>query len=318
MEGLFLSPLITGLVLPLLRLVGVMAVSLIVAQALETFRWTEYIANLAVPLVRRAHLSALSGASFSLSFASPSAANAVLAEGLVERKIGRRELIIANVMNSTPAFFVHLPTLLAMAWSFLEIHALAYVGLLFFAAALRTLGAVVAGRIMLAAPEEERSLPVPTARIGTFRSMLTRFRKRLTKICLFTIPVYCFIFFLQQAGAFSVMEAWLAAHMGALFFLHPGALGLVILFVAAESNAAFAAAAALIAGGTITPEQAVIALLTGNILSSPMRAFRHQLPSYSGFFSPPTAWLLVSVNQSLRAATLILALAVYCLWVQPL
>ncbi len=237
----------------------------------------------------------------------------MLAEGLSEGKLGRRELVIANVVNSTPAFFVHLPSLLAMAWTFLGTYALVYVGLVFSAAALRTLGAILAGRIALAAPVGERMPPAPATRAGTLKTMLARFRKRLTKICLFTIPVYCLIFFLQRAGAFAAMQAWLAAHMGGLSFLHPGALGIVVLFVAAESNAAFAAAAALIAGGTITPEQAVTALLAGNILSSPMRAFRHQLPSYAGFFSPPTALLLVSVNQSLRAATLVLVLAVYCL-----
>ena len=309
------SPLVTGLALPLARLIAVMAASLVVAQALETFRWTEYIAKLASPLVRLARLSAVSGAAFSLSFASPSAANAMLAEGMATGKLGRKELVIANVVNSTPSFFVHLPSLLAMAWSFLGTYATAYVGLVFSAAALRTLGAVLAGRAFLAAPlptlPDEGASPAPATRTATLKTMLARFRKRLTKICLFTVPVYCLIFFLQQAGAFAAVQAWLSAHMGALFFLHPGSLGIVVLFVAAESNAAFAAAAALIAGGTITPEQAVAALLAGNILSSPMRAFRHQLPSYAGFFSPPTALLLVSVNQSLRAAALALVLAAY-------
>lgn len=292
-----------------------MAVSLVIAQALETFRWTEYIAKLVSPLVRLAHLSAVSGAAFSLSFASPSAANAMLAEGMAEGKLSRQELVIANVINSTPSFFVHLPSLFAMAWSFLGTYAFVYVGLVFSAAVLRTLGAVLAGRIVLARPGEGSAPSVSGTRPATLGAMLARFRKRLTKICLFTVPVYCLIFFLQQAGAFAAMQTWLAAHMGALFFLHPGSLGIVVLFVAAESNAAFAAAAALITGGTIGPEQAVIALLAGNILSSPMRAFRHQLPSYSGFFSPATAVLLVSVNQSLRAATLVLVLAAYCLQV---
>ncbi|SBW05177.1 putative membrane protein [uncultured delta proteobacterium] len=314
METVLAAPLVAGLVLPLCRLVAVMAVGLVIAQALETFGWTAYIARLAAPLVRLAHLSPASGAAFSLSFASPSAANAILAEGLAGGGLSRKELVIANVINSTPAFLVHLPSLLAMAYSFLGAHAFAYVGLVFAAAAVRTWGAVLAGRFLLDPPAVGNGATPAASRQGTLQSMIARFRKRLAKVCLFTIPVYCVIFILQKGGLFTAVESFLAAHAGALFFLHPASLGVVVLFVAAESSAAFAAAAALLHGGTLLPEQAVTALLIGNILSSPMRAFRHQLPSYAGFYSPATALLLVGVNQSLRAATLVLAVAAYSFW----
>jgi hypothetical protein len=305
---------VTDLVPPLCRLVAVMAFGLIAAQALETFGWTSSIARLAAPLVRLAHLSPVSGAAVSLSFASPSAANAMLAEGLAGGTVSRKELVIATIINSTPAFFVHLPSLLAMAYSFLGAYALAYVGLALAAAVFRTWGAVLAGRLLLAPSGEGDGAHRAAPRAGTVRAMFLRFRKRLTKLCLFTIPVYCLIVIAQRAGVFASMEAFLASRPGALFFLHPASLGIVILFVAAESGAAFAAAAALMHGGALPPEQAVTALLVGNILSSPMRALRHQLPSYAGFFSPSTALLLVGVNQSLRAATLVLAVAAYHLW----
>ena len=313
-ENVLSAPFVTGLVLPLCRLILVMAASLILAQALETFGWTAYIVRLAAPLVRLGRLSPVSGAAFSLSFASPSAANAMLAEGLAEKNMGRKELVIANVLNSTPAFFVHLPSLMAMAWSFLGRYAFVYVGLVFAAAACRTWGAVLAGRFLLAPPAPGKTVPPGQPRTGTLRAMFSRFKKRLGKICLFTIPVYCLVFFLQRAGMFTAMEAFLAEHAGSFAFLPSASLGIVVLFVAAESNAAFAAAAALLHGGTLAPEQIVIALLVGNILSSPMRAFRHQLPSYAGFFTPSTALLLVGVNQSLRAATLVLAVAIYYAW----
>jgi len=46
----------------------------------------------------------------------------------------------------------------------------------------------------------------------------------------------------------------------------------------------------------------VLALLVGNILSTPMRALRHQLPAYSGLFRPRLALRLILANQTLRAA----------------
>jgi len=297
---------------PLFRLMATMAVSLVIAQALEAFGWTAWVAGLASPLVRFARLSPVSGAAFSLSFASPASANALLGEGLATGVIGRKELVLANIINSTPVFLLHLPSMLATAYAFLGSSAGSYAGLVFLATALRTAGAVCVSRALLprrAAPTRE---PAPENRAGTLATMFSRFRKRLTRICLFTVPVYCLVFILQKAGVFTSVERFFAAHAGTLFFLHPGSIGIVVLFFATDSNAAFAAAAALIHGGTVSPEQAVLALLVGNIFSSPMRAFRHQLPSYAGFFSPRAALLLVGVNQSLRAATLaVVALLFY-------
>ncbi|MCC8194592.1 MAG: hypothetical protein LIP28_08105 [Deltaproteobacteria bacterium] len=308
------APIVTGLVVPLCRLLAVMALSLIIAQALETFGWTAHIARIAAPLVRLAHLSPVSGAAFSLSFASPSAANATLAEGLAGGAISRRELVVANVVNSTPAFLVHLPSMLATAYSFLGFPAFAYIGIVFAAALVRTCGAVLAGRFLLAAPVAGSTPPRENPRGGTLASMFARFKKRLLTLCFFTIPIYCAVFFLQRAGVFTMVEHALAARVGAFSFIHPASVGIAVLFVAAESGAAFAGAAALIHGGTVLPEEAVLALLIGNILSSPMRAFRHQLPSYAGFFSPSTALLLIGVNQTLRAVTLALATVAFYAW----
>lgn len=318
LDGITSSPLATELFLPLLRLVGVMAVGLVAAQALEHFGWTASIARLVAPMARFGRLSSVSGVAFSLSFASPAAANAMLAEGVAEKKLGTKELVLSNILNSAPAFFVHLPSMLAMAYSFIGRYAFVYAGLVFAAAAARTWGAVLAGRALLPPPAVVPPTPAPAAPSPSrsLRILFARFQKRLTKICLFTIPIYCLIFFLQRAGAFAAVEGVLANHLGNLSFLHPATLGIVALFVAAQSNAAFAAAAALLHGGGVSPEQAVAALLAGNILSSPMRAFRHQLPSYAGFFAPRAALLLVGINQTLRAVTLVLALAAYWWWVK--
>lgn len=295
-----------SLVVPLMRLMATMAASLVVAQALETFGWTAYIARLAAPLVRFANLGPISGAAFSVSFASSTSANALLGEGMVKGEIETKELVLANIINSTPAFFIHLPSMLAAAYAFLGNAAWSYVGLVFAAAVLRTLVAVVVARLVLPSPKVVAA-PLQKKRGATLAMMFARFKKRMIKLCVFTVPIYCIVFALQHLGAFKAVEAFVAARADALFFLHPGAIGVVVLFLAADSGAAFAAAASLIHGGTITPDQAVLALLAGNILASPMRAFRHQMPSYAGFFTPRTALLLVGINQTFRAATLALA-----------
>ena len=301
-----------GLLRPLLRLLLVMSVSLTVAQLLESLRWTEALARVASPLVRLARLGKTSASSFALAFFSPAASNALLAEAVQSGALSRRELILANLFNSTPAFLVHLPSLLAVSFSFLGAHAAVYVGLTLLAAALRTAGTAVAGHFLLpplaSAPlQEERRTPPSWG--DALATALKRVQKRLRKMILFTVPVYCFIVLLQRWGIFAQAESYMASHALLSSFLRPQALGVIALCLMAETSAAMAAAAALLHGGALSADEVVFALLVGNILSSPMRAFRHQLPSYAGYFSPVVALQLVGVNQALRVFSLVLVTA---------
>lgn len=304
------------LVLPLVRLVATMCVGLLAASLLESLHWTRFIARLASPVARLGHLREVSAASFALAFFSPTASNSLLAEAHARGELSRRELVFANLFNSSPTFLVHLPTLFSLVFAFLGPRAFVYVGLTFAAAMLRTAGTVAAGRLLL--PPPLPGCAVCQEQEGKNRGLrqtveitLRRFKKRIVKILSFTIPIYCLFFFLQQRGMFAAAEAWLADHAGWLSFLNPKALGIVVMFLVSESGAAFSAAASLSDAGALAPQEVILALLVGSILSSPMRAVRHQFPSYAGFFSPALALHLVLINQFCRFASLILVTAVY-------
>lgn len=87
-------------------------------------------------------------------------------------------------------------------------------------------------------------------------------------------------------------------------------MGIIVLHLAAELGAALGAGSVLQAGG-LSPRDMVLALMVGNILSTPMRAIRHQFPSYSGFFRPALALRLILANQGLRAASMTVVTIVY-------
>ena len=309
--------LVNKLFWPLLRLLVVMSLSLVAAHMLEALGWTRFMTRLASPLARMGHLGEAAGASFALAFISPAASNALLAESHASGKVSRRELIFANLFNSSPTFLVHLPTLFSLSFAFLGAHAFTYVGLTFAGAALRTACTMAAGRALLPKPAESRPPQVPKdAKKGAapgelVRKVLRRVKKRILKLILFTVPIYCGVFAMQQAGWFTAMERLMADHISLFPFLRPEALGIVVLHLAAEAGAAFAAASPLLTGGSLTPHEVIMALLVGNILSSPMRAFRHQFPSYAGYFSPGLAFHLVLMNQLCRVASLALVAAAY-------
>jgi len=81
--------------------------------------------------------------------------------------------------------------------------------------------------------------------------------------------------------------------------------------VCSSDLAGLATAGALLDAGTLPVRDVVMALLVGNILSTPMRAFRHQFPYYAGIFSPSLAGRLIVYNQLLRVGSLVLVGAVY-------
>ena len=120
---------------------------------------------------------------------------------------------------------------------------------------------------------------------------------------------------MQQAGWFDKAERFLADHAAFLSFLDPQSFGIVALSMAGESNLALSAAAPLLESGALNHHAVIMALLVGNICSSPMRAFRHQLPSYSGYFKPALATEMVAVNQLCRVLSLMIVAALYYLWV---
>ena len=308
-----------GLLRPLLRLLLVMSLSLTLAQVLESLRWTEALARVTSPLLRIARLGRVSASSFALAFFSPAAANALLAEAVQSGTLSRRELVLANLFNSTPAFLVHLPSLLAVAFAFLGPHAAVYVGLTLLAAALRTAGTAVAGHFLLpplAAPPRIEERKSPPSWSEALAKALKRVRKRLRKMIVFTVPVYCLIVLLQRWGVFAQAESYMAGHALLSSFLRPQALGVIALCLMAETSAAMAAAAALLHGGALSADEVVFALLVGNILSSPMRAFRHQFPSYAGYFSPVVALQLVGVSQAMRVLSLLLVTTGLYAWMR--
>jgi len=264
-------------------------------------------------------LSDVAGASFSLAFFSGAAANAMLAEAHERGDMTRREVILSNLFNSLPTYFLHLPTLFFIAAPFIGPAAVLYVSLTVAAALLRTACIVILGRLTLP--------PLPEGCVvcllsedpkwdwrAALKKTWARFRRRLPRMVYYTIPIYVAFFFLKRWGVFDAMEAWMAENVAFLSWLPPQAMGIIGFHMAAETTAGYAAAGALVQTGGLTLKELVLALLVGNILSSPVRAIRHQFPYYAGIFKPGLAMKLIVSSQTLRALSIALVTLGYGLW----
>ena len=146
---------------------------------------------------------------------------------------------------------------------------------------------------------------------GAMAKAQKRFKRKMKRIILFTVPIYAGIFFLNRWGAFDSLQTLVTSR---LTWFDPRLISIVIFHVAAESTAGMAAAGALLNTGSLGAREVVLALLAGNVLASPMRTIRHQFPYYAGIFRPRLATELLVVSQVFRVGAVIV-LGVLYYWV---
>lgn len=316
-----LSTIWSELALPLLRIMALVSLGLVAANFIEALNWTHRLAVIARPLIRLGRLSAISGASFSMAFFSGVSANSMLAEAYDQGRLSKSELVLANLFNSLPRFFLHLPTVFFLTAPLIKGAALIYVGLTFTAALVQTLLVLILGRMFLSGRQAVScEVCVPANKKIGWREALTksvsRFKKRIPRLFKYTVPVYILFFFLSRYGFFARAENFLAERAAFLTWLHPKSLGIVVLHVSAEFSAGLAAAGALLADNSLGYREVVLALLVGNVLAAPVRAVVHQFPYYVGIFTPGLALELVGFSQLCRLLSLLLVAVGYYAWTQ--
>ncbi len=318
MEHNLIAAIWPQVVLPIVRITIFIAIGLFIANIIESLNWTHKLAIFARPLIRIGRLSAVTGASFSMAFISGVSANTMLAEAFDKGQITKKELILANLFNSLPRFFLHLPTTFFLTAPLIKMGALLYVGLTFSAAIFQTILVVLGGRMLLPANDESCEVSSPQQSTISWKTAFTksikRLKKRIGKVMMFMIPVYLLFFLFNRYGLFTQLEEFIAHKAWFLSWLNPQSLGIVVLQVTTEFSAGLAAASVLLAENSLTYKEVVLALLVGNILSTPVRAIRHQLPYYSGIFSPQLALQLVGISQVARSLCVILVAVIRC-WI---
>ncbi len=296
------------MVWPLIRIVFFVSLGLVVANLIEAMKWTDRLAALARPLIRMGRLSSITGASFSMAFISGVSANSMLAEALDKGQLEKKEMVLANLFNSLPRFFLHLPTVFFLTLPFIGGAALMYVGVTLGAAVLQTVLVVICSRFLLPPRTEMKEIQTQQKKKTTWKEALAkslkRLKKRMKKILLFLVPVYVAFFILSRFGVFHQLEV-LFAKAWFLSWLHPQSLGIVIMHVTVEFSAGLAAASVLLADNSLGQRDIVLALIAGNILAAPIRAVRHQLPYYIGIFPPRLAVQLVGISQLARACCIL-------------
>jgi hypothetical protein len=301
---------------PLARLIFFIGIGLAVGQIIEAAGWTRKLGILGAPLFRFARLGPHCSAAFTTAFFSGEAANAMLLAHWKEGRIDRFQLVLTNLANQVPAFFLHLPTTLFMVLPLTGWAGGIYFILTFVAALLRLSAVLLVGRWRLASgatpPSWENAQPAGRGAKLPWTVLKQKLPARLLSVAIYVVPIYIAVALLNIAGLFQWTESWLARGFSSAF-IPVEALSLVVLSFTAEFASGFAAAGALMHEGVISTQQAVLALLAGNIVAFPVRALRHQLPRLLGIFAPRMGMMLLLLGQGTRVVSLMLVGGVYWL-----
>ncbi|MDY7038141.1 MAG: nucleoside recognition protein [Thermodesulfobacteriota bacterium] len=301
------SSLWKSIILPLLRLTGFISIGLFAGQVIEGMGWTGKLAVSARPFMRWGHLSNHMGAAFTTAFFSGTASLSMLMSFYKDGRIGRKEIVSSVLLNTFPSYFLHLPTTLFILLPLVGGAGAIYLALTFMAALLRLIIALTWTHFAfpLYAPytHEKKS------KKHNWKELLLetgkKFKTRITNILIIVLPVYIIIALISDMGFFTWLRQVFASAFSGLF-LPVEAMSIVIFSLVAEFTSGYAAAGAMLDAGSLSISQTVMALLLGNIIASPVRALRHQMPYYMGIFTPGLGIRLMLASQGFRIGSLII------------
>ncbi len=313
--GIPLSRLYLRLLKPLMNACLAIGVGLALGLFLENAGLTARVGRLAAPVLKFGHLREPSALAFTTAFFSAVSASAILMNAHQDQVISRRELMVSALILTFPAFFAHLPSMFFIITPLVGVLGVYYLAILLGADLLRTLAYLLYGRLTLPpyrpAPVAAADLPRAPWR-QVLRDTRQKFLTRLYNILVLTIPIFVAVFLAQEGGLFE----WLKEHLARVLAgidLPVEAFSILLFALAAETTGGFAAAGALLTQGTLSPGTVLFTLILGTIISSPMRAVRHQLPFYLGIYTPALGLRLMILSQLFRALSLLPFLGlVYC------
>ncbi len=300
---------------PLLRLIAIMAATLYLTAVIEAKGWSRMVAALSRPLVRLGNLSDWSATAFTTAFLSGIAANTMLWNAYKEGKISKKEMFLSALLNvGLPSYFLHLPVTFAIIVPLAQEAGLLYMAVTFLAAIIRTVIVIIAGRVMLKGPAhhamDEQAHQQEKGRAGIMELFKKYLTKRLSYIVLYTVPIYMLVVLLRLHGFFEMLQHT-AAHLLKTNAIPVEGISVVVFSIVAEFSAGAAAAGAMLQEGVLTVKQTVLALVLGNIIATPIRALRHQLPRYLGIYTPSMGLALLLIGQALRVISVIMAAGLF-------
>lgn len=300
----------------LLRTLPVIILGVILGEFLISLKLVEKLSFLTKPITNFSHLRHECGISFITAFASPAAANSMLARYHDRGLIKKKELFLASMINSFPAIVMHWKYMLPVLLPLLGRVGLIYFFLLVLVGLVQTgLLMIVSRFILKGGSEQEIALENDVNRPSLKEALSLSLKssrntiKRIVKVIIPSLIITCILI---ELGVFEKIASSLSG-ITPYFPIPPEGLGIVAAQLG-HSNAAYAVASGLLSSGEISAKGVVLSLLAGDVLSGIVMMFRYLMPYYVGIFGLRTGLELMGISVAIRngiVIALILILALF-------
>ncbi len=296
-------------IIMLLELVLFIAAGVFIGQILEETGCVRALSIITWPVTTLGKISRAAGPAFLMAFQSGAVANSMLVSLRDSGELDNRELYTSVFVVSALSLFAHLPTFvvpigMAFGWE----ATCALFGVRVGAIVAQIVVTLLVSRLVVARlgigsgkTVKDEIAPLRQGRVkkGSFWGTIwRRSRFTLTRLIIYLIPTFIVLATLEYYGAFK----WLGQAMPQLFtfnFLPPQSVAIIPAQALSLYNGAIAAAN-FIDSGAISVHQAVIIILFGSMVTSPVRTLRHALPTYVAILGARPGLIMAISAQVLR------------------
>ncbi len=275
---------------------------IVLVNILENIGWTRRIGWLAKPFTKLGRLKDISGASFIVSFGSPSSGNAMLMQLFRDKKIDRKEMYIASLANTFPAALMHWRSMLPVLIPLLGLTGIIYFMTFVLIGFIKTIAVLIVGRFILKGNTEvlhvEKQSYTKLKTPDLLKKSVKQSLPLMKRVVFITIPVTVLVFFLIDKGVFD----WLSQHIKGVTRIFPIPVEGLSITAAyfGQTVAAYTIAGNMLAAGAISTKNIVLSLLLGQLLSSVISSFRYSAPYYIGIFGAKMGAELLVYSSGLR------------------
>ncbi len=278
-----------------------------IGTIIEQRNWSKFVAFIVKPIIRFGRLPDICATSFITSFASAHASNNMLVSAYDSKEISRGEMIIAGIANSFPRKlfmtvklinFIPIFPVLLVAYLSIQICVglsrtilLLFINRIYFNKKRKILGDKALNKIisdkLKATPSWENSFLTAKKRTMLF----------MKKMFLITMPIYIIVLYLSKTGVLKKIEKLIPDSLD--FILTPEIID-IMLTRFASLIAAIHHSSEMLAASQVTVMQILIALLAGNIITTPFRTVKRNLPIALAIFPKRDGAWIVGLTQGYR------------------
>ncbi len=296
----------------------IIIIGIFIGQILEELGIIKFLSFITWPISTLGKLPRTTSPAFIFALQSGAIANSMLVAQRDNGILTKRDLYTSIFVVSSISLFAHLPSFivpLGMAFGWKA--ATFYFGVRFSAIVIQ-IGVILFISSMFFYKKNESAysnitsiadqLPKETnptkAKNSFFKNVWNKSQKSIKRLLIYLLPTFFAIALLEKSGFFE----WLGKAMAEIPILHllPAQAAAVIAAQAINLYNGAIMAASFVDNGSISIRDAILILLTGTLVTAPLRTLKHSLGSYVAILGARPGMIMAIATQLTRSFFLLL------------